>query len=215
MRYQKLFEINKIINQFNLKAKSKNNNLFFFSDNNKIDDLNQVVKKLPKYSNVIFREYNLNYHDKYREVKKILPMIKSGKINLIIAKDWHLFSKIKARGIHFSDRDRHISTLKLMLIKQFCRKQKKFFSFALHDFKKLNLVKKLQPDLIFYSPIFSTSSHFNQKPIGLFNFIKISKILAFYRIKILPLGGIHLQNLRRLNKFRCEGFGAIDFFKNL
>lgn len=215
MIYQKLFEINKIIKQATLKANNKKNNLFFFSDNNKINDLNQVIKKLPKYSNVIFRDYNLNYHDKCKEIKKILPIVKCRKINLIIAKDFNLFLRFKAQGLHFSDRNRDISCLKLMLMKQFCQKQKKFFSFAIHDFKKLNLVKKIQPNIVFYSPIFATSSHQNQRPFGLFNFIKISKILAFYQIKILPLGGIYLQNLRRLNKFRLEGFGAIDFFKNL
>jgi hypothetical protein len=53
--------------------------------------------------------------------------------------------------------------------------------------------------------------------LGLFNYLKIAKIFNQKNAKnnFFPLGGINLQNLRRLNKINITGFGAIDFFKNL
>ena len=71
--------------------------------------------------------------------------------------------------------------------------------------------------MVFFSPIFKTSSHKNQRPLGLFNYVKIAKIFnqKIAKNNFFPLGGIDLQNLRRLNKINITGFGAIDFFKNL
>ena len=105
----------------------------------------------------------------------------------------------------------------LLKIRYSCKKIKLIFSFALHDLKNLSYLRKLNPDMVFLSPIFKTSSHQNQRPLGLFNYIKIAKIFnqKIAKNNFFPLGGINLQNLRRLNKINITGFGAIDFFKNL
>jgi thiamine-phosphate pyrophosphorylase len=207
MNYQKLFEIKKV----NLRnAKS----LYFFTDRKKISDLNQVLKNLPKKTCVIFREYDLPSKNREELALKYLKISRQFGYDFLVGKDFNLALKIKCDGVHFSDND---LTKFLLKIRYSCLKNKLIFSFALHDTKNLFYHRKLKPDIIFLSPIFKTSSHENQKPLGLFNYLKISTIFnkKITKNNFFPLGGIDLQNLRRLNKINITGFGAIDFFKNL
>ena len=215
MDYQKLFEIKKVKLSAHKSCASKNlNSLYFFTDRKKISDLNQVLKNLPKKTCIIFREYDLQ--DKEREglALEYLKISRQFDYDFLVGKDLNLALKIKCDGVHFSDNDLHKSLFK---IRYFCKKNKLIFSFALHNTKNLFYLRKLSPDIVFLSPIFATSSHKNQRPLGLFNYLKISKIFNKKNTKnnFFPLGGIDLQNLRRLNKINISGFGAIDFFKNL
>lgn len=207
MDYRKLFEIKKII----LK---NNNSLYFFTDRKKICDLNQVLKNLPKKTCIIFREYDLLSQEREELAREYFKIAKAFGHKFLVGKDFNLAMKIKCDGVHFSDRD---FTKSLMKIRYSCKKNKLIFSCALHENKNLFYLRKLTPDIVFLSPIFATSSHKNQRPIGLFNYVKTAKIFKqkIAKNNFFPLGGINLQNLRRLNKINITGFGAIDFFKNL
>ena len=215
MNYQKLFEIKKV----QLRAQKFNNltnikSLYFFTDRKKIFDLKQVLKNLPKKTCLIFREYDLPKLEREELALKYFKISKEFGHDFLVGKDINLAVKIKCDGVHFSDND---LTKSLLKIRYSCKKNKLIFSFALHNLKNLSYFRKLSPDMVFLSPIFKTSSHQNQRPLGLFNYLKISKIFnqKISKNNFFPLGGINLQNLRRLNKINITGFGAIDFFKNL
>lgn len=215
MDYQKLFEIKKVKIRKRKPCKSKNfNSLYFFTDRKKISDLNQVVKNLPKETCIIFREYDLPSQEREELALKYIKIAKEFGYNFLVGKDFSLALKIKSDGVHFSDND---LTKSLLKIRYSCLKNNLIFSFALHNPKNLFFLKKLRPDVVFLSPVFTTSSHKNKKPLGLFNYLKIAKIFnkKIAKNNFFPLGGINLQNLRRLNKINITGFGAIDFFKNL
>ena len=199
MDYQKLFEIKKVKLRKRKQCQSKSfNSLYFFTDRKKISDLNQVLKNLPKETCIIFREYDLPSQEREELALKYIKIAKEFGYNFLVGKDFNLAVKIKSDGVHFSDND---LTKSLLKIRYSCLKNNLIFSFALHNPKNLFFLRRLRPDIVFLSPVFKTSSHENKKPLGLFNFF--------------PLGGIDLQNLRRLNKINITGFGAIDFFKNL
>ena len=215
MNYQKLFEIKKV----QLRAQKFNNltnikSLYFFTDRKKIHDLKQVLKNLPKKTCLIFREYDLPKLEREELALKYFKISKEFGHDFLVGKDINLAVKIKCDGVHFSDND---LTKSLLKIRYSCKKNKLIFSFALHNLKNLSYLRILSPDMVFLSPIFKTSSHQNQRPLGLFNYLKISKIFnqKISKNNFFPLGGINLQNLRRLNKINITGFGAIDFFKNL
>jgi thiamine-phosphate pyrophosphorylase len=207
MDFQKLFEIKKIT--------ARNvNSLYFLTDRKKISNLNQVLKNLPKKTSIIFREYDLPNIEREELALKYFKIAKEFDHNFFVGKNFNLALKIKCDGVHFSDNDLEKSLIK---IRYSCKKNKFIFSFALHDSKNLFYLRRLKPDIVFLSPIFKTSSHQNQRPLGLFNYLKIAKIFnkKIAKNNFFPLGGINLQNLRRLNKINISGFGAIDFFKNL
>ena len=173
-----------------------------------------MLKNLPKKTCIIFREYDLSKQEREELALKYFKIAKEFGHDFLAGKDFNLAVKIKCDGVHFSDYD---LTKSLSKIRYSCKKNKLIFSFALHNTKNLFYLRKLSPDIVFFSPIFKTSSHENQRPLGIFNYLKISKIFNQKNAKniFFPLGGINLQNLRRLNKINITGFGAIDFFKNL
>jgi thiamine monophosphate synthase len=229
MDFQKIFEIKKVAKNLkkNSQFREKNNyaqSCYLFTDSKKIEDLNQVLKKMPRGSNIIFREYNLEPQDRLCLAQKLLPVIKYFNHKILVGKDFEIARKIKAQGLHFADKDlikKHdkifSTNYNLWQIRSICRRKNMIFSIALHNLKYLNHIKKLQPDIIFLSPVFASSSHKNQGFIGLFQFIKMVKIILRktspnYLNNIIPLGGINLHNLRRLNNFGIAKFGAIDFF---
>ena len=215
MNYQKLFEIKKVQLRFQEFNNLENNkSLFFFTDRNKIGDLNQVLKNLPKKTCIIFREYDLLTKEREELALKYFKISKRLGYNFLVGKDYSLALKIKCDGVHYSDYDLKNSLFKICYS---CKKNNLIFSFALHNSKNLSYLRKLKPDNVFLSPIFKTSSHKNQRPLGLFYYLKIVKVFNKKSDKniFFPLGGIDLQNLRRLNNIKILGFGAIDFFKNL
>jgi len=216
MTQQKLFVIKKIQR---LSSNSKKNPCFLFDDNKKTIDINQVLKKLPNNSNIIFRNYHLNNKIKLELAKEYKKNTQKFSHNFIVGKDFNLANKISAHGIHFSDNDLKNNSLKILIYRRFFGNKNFFFSLAIHNLKSLNFCKILQPDCLFISPIFATTSHHDSRFLGFYNFIKFRHIICKkFKIniqKIAPLGGINLQNLRRLNNIKIAKFGAIDFFNDL
>ena len=190
-----------------------------FDDNKKTIDINQVLKKLPNNSNIIFRNYHLNNKIKLELAKEYKKNTQKFSHNFIVGKDFNLANKISAHGIHFSDNDLKNNSLKILIYRRFFGNKNFFFSLAIHNLKSLNFCKILQPDCLFISPIFATTSHHDSRFLGFYNFIKFRHIICKkFKIniqKIAPLGGINLQNLRRLNNIKIAKFGAIDFFNDL
>lgn len=184
----------------------------FFTDRKKILDLETTIKNLPKNCAIIIREYDLDAASREAFARKIIDLARPKNHKVLIGKNFSLAKKLKADGLHFSDFDK-IPT-------QFLQKKlwpKNFiFSLAAHSLKSVLKLQKLAPDLLFISPIFATTSHANQKNLGLKNLAKISfqtKNQPYFSPNIYALGGVNFTNLKSLQKLPICGFGAIDFFK--
>jgi thiamine monophosphate synthase len=218
-----LTEINKINCRISSKLfnSPKLVNSVFFTNRNKISNPQEIIKNLPKHSAIIFREYDLPSEERLLLAKNLMDknlQFSKNKNHFIIGKDYNLAKKIKAQGVHFSDHDKNILPFFLQrksLPKNF------IFSLAIHHERSVALVKKLKPDLIFFSPIFKSSSHLDQRPFGLINFSRfLIKTKYFYcknknyQPKIYALGGINFDNIKKLRKINIAGFGAIELFKN-
>lgn len=200
---------------------------YLFTDFKKIINLNQALKKLPRGVKIILREYDFEKEKRAELVAKLLLKNQLHHHKILIGKDLKLAQKFRAHGMHFSDNDlvkksnyNFLKNYNLWQVRSFCKRKKITFSLALHNLKFLNYIKKLQPDIIFLSPVFPSTSHPQQANIGFFQYIKMVKIIvkktsSYYHKNIAPLGGVNLYNLRRLNKFGITQFGAIDFFNNL
>jgi thiamine monophosphate synthase len=196
-------------------------NSVFFTDRKKISEPEKILSRLPKNSAIIFREYDLPKNEREnlaKNFKEKNDKFSKKNCRFIIGKDFALAKKIKADGVHFSDVDKNI----LPFILQKKSLPKNFiFSLSIHHEKSWALVKKLQPDLVFFSPIFKSSSHINQSPIGLIKFSSLLIKNKYYCcknknsvIRIYGLGGIKFSNLKNIRKLGIAGFGAIELFKN-
>lgn len=72
-------------------------------------------------------------------------------------------------------------------------------------------IKKIQKcEGIFLSPLFYTKKYSINKILGPVKFNLLSKD---WKKEIYALGGIKLNNIKRVNTIRCSGIGGISFFK--
>ncbi len=223
---------NFISNKF-LQKNKKNIINFLFSDKNKIDDIERILKKLPANSAIIFREYNLPKKNREDLAIKLIKKAHKLKIKVLIGKNFVLSKKIGADGYHYSDKQKFGSDewqdhIKFRTFSQHNLRVKKNNSFIssvschnLLSFCKLKNSKNFIK--IFVSPIFTTTSHQKDLPIGILQLKKIilknnirNKKTSSNKFKeIYPLGGINKKNIASLSKLNISGFAGIDLFKNL
>lgn len=154
---------------------------------------------------MIFREYDLKSKEREILAREILAICRKENRKFIIGKNLELARKLKADGVHFSDKDH----LPLQIFNRQNWPRKFIFSFACHNFLSVLKSQQLKADMIFVSPVFATKSHPNVAPLGL---RELSKIIRVSKISIFALGGVNEKNIRSLQKLGIAGFGAIGLF---
>ncbi len=186
-----------------------------FTDRKKISDIKNTIKFLPKNSAIIIREYDLDKKNREIFALEISKIARVRGLKILIGKDIALAKKIKADGVHFSDSDK----LPLQFLQKKSFYKKFIFSFSCHNFKSVLKAQKIKSDMIFISPIFSTTSHLHAKNIGIRNLAEISlktKSNSYHEVNLYALGGISSANLLSVRKLGLSGFAAISLFsKNL
>jgi thiamine-phosphate pyrophosphorylase len=198
-------EIEKLSNKAKPNSPKNLPSIFFFTDQKriggKIENIFDVIKNLPQNSAVIVREYNLKPDERLHFAQKIMEIATPKNLPVLIGKDWNLAEKIGANGVHFSDRDQSLIIPK--------KRGEMILSYSCHSLESIIQAEKLKADLLFYSPIFLSKSHLNQKPIGidgLKNFTKKTKLPVY------ALGGIDEKNIELLENTGISGIGGISIF---
>ena len=176
----------------------------FFTDRKKVKNFSKIIKNLPKNSAIIIREYDLDQKIREEFAKKIIRLKGSKPLKILIGKDIELAKKLQADGIHFSDFDK---------LENF-NKENFIFSFAAHSEESIAKAISLKADMIFISPAFASSSHYDCAALGE---KKLQEIALKYKNLdyLYPLGGINSNNISIIQKLGFASFGAIDFFNNL
>jgi thiamine-phosphate pyrophosphorylase len=177
----------------------------FFTNRKRCDDLSLVIKKLPKNSAVIFREYDLESKEREILAQKLFAICQAKNHKFLIGKNLELARKLRADGVHFSDKD-------LLPLEVFNRQnwpEKFIFSFACHNFLSVIKSQQLGADMIFVSPIIASKSHPDVVPLGL---RELSRIVRVSKIPVFALGGVGAKNIHLLKKLGVAGFGGIGIF---
>ena len=185
---------------------------FLFSDRKIVNILQISSQKRPDF--VILREYDLNLEQKMVYFKKISSQILSScskltakRTNILISQNLYIARKLKAKGIHVSDRNHRKSLFfkpnlpKNLLISSSCHN--------MASFTKINRNKKI--NFVFISPIFKEKQQ--NRPKNIYFLRKINQ-KSRKDLQICALGGVNEGNLRILKKSKINGFGAISYFKN-
>lgn len=192
------------MNQLNQLFPDQNFYFCFFTDRRKTNII-QTISNLPSHYIVIFREYSLSYQKRLELAIKIQKICQKRNLKLIIGKNINLAQEVSADGIHFSDHDSFSGDYHKI-------KNKFFVSCSFHSKESILKYKNLNFDIKFLSPIFPTTSHKNQKALGI-EYLK--DITENKNIKICPLGGINMQNITQLQNLNISGIAGIDLFKNI
>ena len=174
-------------------------------------------KKLPtffifldKYNNEIFKNKNINigviyrnYKDRNRENQliKIARACKQNRYQLFVSNDLKLAHKVKADGIYIPSFNK---------TKNFSNLEKRNITIIGSAHNQKEIYKKISQNckIIFLSPLFYVKKSKIFLGLHKFNYLSFSN-----KIKILPLGGISKNNIRKLKMLSVQGFGGIRIFK--
>lgn len=195
----KIFFIINQIKERNRKLKINLPPLFFITEKDRQKDTLAIISMLPVGAAVILRDYNIKERESLgREIKKICL---KRKLKFLVAGDFHLAKKLKADGMHFSERNfRQAEIIK--------RRNPKFLiTTSVH--KKISIKKynKNIADGILLTPLFKTASHPDRKPFGA---IKFNLIAKESKLPVIALAGINHSNISIIRNVCAHGVSLVS-----
>ncbi len=174
------------------KNRIKQPHTWFLTDNKKTKHPLKIIKKLPKNSGVIIRSYS-NRKINNKEINKwksrrLLTILKAGKYSKMLYTD----------GIHYPQ-----------WIQSSIVKKNDIKSISVHGGKDIRKSINIRANLVFISPVFETTSHKNEKSLGI---IRLGLLVKLFKIPVIALGGINNDNISRLKSLPISGCAGIDAF---
>ena len=165
---------------------------------------------LDEYNSEIFKNKNINigivyrnYKDRKRESQliKIAKACKKNRFQLFVSNDVKLAHKVKAYGIYVPSFNK---------VKNFSNLEKKNLVIlgSAHNQKEIHRKIVQNCSAVFLSPLFYVKK--SKSFLGLHQFNYLSYI---NKTNILALGGISVNNIRKLKLLYTKGFGGIRVFK--
>ena len=128
-------------------------------------------------------------------------LCKKNNIKFYLANNIDLAIKLKLDGAY-------IPSFNNLLIRKKLLKNNFHLIGSAHNIKEIKVKEQQGVNLIFLSPIFETKK--TNKILGISRFNILS---SYTKKKIVALGGINANNIRKLNMTKAYGFAGISFFK--
>ncbi len=175
------------------------NKYFFIIENTKDIDLSNV--KICQKINIIYR--NGKIRESISNLLRFRRFCLFKRIKFFISNDLELLNKIKADGLYISAKNKDLNLIKL-------KNTNYDIIGSAHNYKEIN-IKKLQGcSTILFSRLFKTSYVNKKNYMGLvrFNLASLGQ-----KISLVPLGGIRLSNLNKLNIVKCDAFALLSEIK--
>ena len=156
------------------------------------------IDKQCKETTIIFRNYNQKIEKKL--ILQLKNYCKKKGNKFLLSNNIRLAINLDLDGVYipsFNTDKRHLS---------YSFKKNFIILGSAHNIYEMK-VKELQSvDKIFLSSIFKKNKNY----LGIYRF-KLFSLLS--KKKIIALGGISINNLKKLNLTNCLGFAGISFFK--
>lgn len=83
-------------------------------------------------------------------------------------------------------------------------------SVAVHNRKELETAARVDADLVFVSPVFTTASHPGARPLGV---VRFGLLVGKSPLRTIALGGLNSRSFRKLSGLKPYGWAAIDAFR--
>jgi thiamine-phosphate pyrophosphorylase len=158
------------------------------------------IKILNKFA-IIYR--NKNKIVNINKLLKFRSVCRRKKIDFYVSNDINLSSTLKADGLYISAYNKNLHTVRL-------KKANFKIIGSAHNIRELN-IKSLQgcSDIIF-SRLFETSYKYK---IGFLGVIKFNLLKMYTKKNLVPLGGIKISNLNKINMVKCRSIACLSEVK--
>ena len=169
---------------------------YYFIENFNLKELSNIKKSI----NIIFRNYHSN--DYINDLIKTRNYCKKKGFKLYLSNNINLAIKLKLDGVYLPSFNKNLGYKNLNYKKKF-----RIIGSA-HNISEIKMKEKQNCEEIFLSPIFKTEKQRQYLDIIKFNL----QTLATNK-RIIALGGINLNNLKRVNLTKSEGVASISWIK--
>ena len=156
------------------------------------------IDKLDKYTGIIFRNYNSK--NNLKSIISLKNFCKENGYKFFLSNNIKLALKLKLDGAYIPSFNKDIKHLSYSLPKKFV------ILGSAHNNKEIKIKQNQSVKIIFLSSLFKKNKNY----LGINRFKLLSKLS---KCKVVALGGISGQNLRKLKLLECFGFAGISFFE--
>ena len=156
------------------------------------------IDKLDKNTGIIFRNYNSENNLKC--IFSLKRFCKENGYKFFLSNNIKLALKLKLDGAYIPSFNKDTKHLSFSLTKNF------IILGSAHDNKEIKIKEKQSVKVIFLSSIFKKNKNY----LGINKFKLLTKLT---KTKIVALGGISVENLKKLKLTNCFGFAGISFFE--
>ena len=155
------------------------------------------ILKLDKNVDIIYRNYSKDIS--LKEISGIKKLCKKTGRKFYLSNDVKLAIKHDLDGVYIPSFNKEL--------RHNIYKIKKKFNIigSAHNIQEINIKIQQNVKEIFIAPIFKRKI----KIIGLYGFLKIR---SSFNQKLIALGGINEDNIKKLNLLKADGFAAIKYF---
>jgi thiamine-phosphate pyrophosphorylase len=169
-----------------------------------IDTLDEIIRKnIKNFKKLSFIYKSNSINDiNHANIKTIKNFCKKNKIPFFISDNFKLAKKYGAEGIFLSSSYKKIGNIVL-------KKNFKIIGSA-HNQLEYSLKNKQSCEMIMLSPLFYNKKYSQNK---ILNVCKFNLLSMGWDKKICALGGISLNNLKKLNMTRCSAVAFISLMK--
>tara|TARA_B100002051_G_scaffold131782_1_gene125285 strand:+ start:516 stop:1043 length:528 start_codon:yes stop_codon:yes gene_type:complete len=156
------------------------------------------IDNLDNNTALIFRNYKKR--NNLKEIIKIKNYCKNKGIKFFLSNNIKLSIKLNLNGAYIPSYNKSFKHLSYLFKKEF-----ELIGSA-HNLKEIRIKELQQVKSIFLSSVFKKNKNY----LGI-NKFKIKTKLT--KRKIIALGGVSKENLKKLKLLKCDGFSGISYFE--
>jgi thiamine-phosphate pyrophosphorylase len=156
------------------------------------------INKLDKYTGIIFRNYNSE--NNLKSIISLKNFCKENGYKFFLSNNIKLALKLKLDGAYIPSFNKDIKHLSYSFPKNF------IILGSAHNNKEIKIKQNQSVKIIFLSSLFKKNKNY----LGIYRFKLLSKLS---KNKVVALGGISNQNLKKLELLKCFGFAGISYFE--
>lgn len=175
---------------------------YLMSDPARLPDPEPYLKNLPKGGAVILRHKDPDTLK--RLAQRIIPRAHALGLRVLLSGNVRLALQTGADGVHFSERQARRNKRRITI-----KKPGFFITAAAHNPAALQAAHRAGAQMVLLSPVFTSKSHPDAKPLGALGFVTLSQNSS---LPTIALGGITQSNFRRLKLTNTYGFAAIELW---
>ena len=158
------------------------------------------IKKLNKNTSIIYRNYNSIINISL--LIKIRNFCRKNRRKFYLSNNVKLALKLNLDGVYLPSFNKSLKHLNYQIKKDF------LIIGSAHNLLEIRIKEKQKISHIFISSIFKKEKNY----LGFYKFNNLSKMT---KKKVIALGGINNNNVRKISMLNISGFAAIDYFNKL